>query len=492
MQQLANLLSGFQKQFPPTNNQLRASSNLRNQVTVQAGKIVTETVQRSSPGNVGKQGKRENQANGSKVVCYNYRGEGHVARQCKEPKQARNSQWYADKALLLNAKEKGEVLDAEAEAFLADLECTAPYEGQLAMTSTNMFQANHEDAYYFDVDDGPDASIAFMAKFSSAGSPSSSNNISINEEEGIESDNESLPEENTIPYSKHMASNDDLYKVDEERNQTLKEKTQTIDTLTTELERYKLKVEQLDKNRVKRELEMALAERKKCSNELEKENIQLRTAIKGRDASLESVKSEKTNIISEKKSLEAKYVDEIILLTNANKFAAGLLQKFQMPTQTIPMLSKTSKIAYQDLHKTGLGFANPWYGKKARLSHTSLYYGEGILKPVYLKPLVHDSKETTALSEVSRATMSKKPGHVQPINYDKLNALYSQFVPQKELSCEQVYWQSPANVSPPTTPVKPFVKPQPAPSQVREKLECIKKTFPGFEKLVKDNSVVRP
>nr|GFA04529.1 hypothetical protein [Tanacetum cinerariifolium] len=102
------------------------------------------------------------------------------------------------------------------------------------------------------------------------------------------------------------------------------------------------------------------------------------------------------------------------------------------------------------------------------------------------------SEETTALSEVSRATMSKKPGHVQPINYDKLNSLYSQFVPQKELSREQVYWQSPADVSPPTTPVKPFVKPRPAPSQVREKLECIKKTFPGFEKLVKDNYVVRP
>nr|GFC90451.1 hypothetical protein [Tanacetum cinerariifolium] len=56
-------------------------------------------------------------------------------------------------------------------------------------------------------------------------------------------------------------------------------------------------------------------------------------------------------------------------------------------------------------------------------------------------------------------------GHVQPINYDKLKALYSQFVPQKELSREQVYWQSPADVSTPTTPIKPFVKTRPAPSQ---------------------------
>ncbi|GJR41884.1 zinc finger, CCHC-type, retrotransposon gag domain protein [Tanacetum coccineum] len=48
MTQIANLLSGFQKQFPPTNNQLRTSSNTRNYATVHDGQIVTEPVQRKA------------------------------------------------------------------------------------------------------------------------------------------------------------------------------------------------------------------------------------------------------------------------------------------------------------------------------------------------------------------------------------------------------------------------------------------------------------
>ncbi|GJZ12068.1 hypothetical protein Tco_0546827, partial [Tanacetum coccineum] len=112
MTQIANLLSGFQKQFPPTNNQLRTSSNSRTHATVHDGQIVTEPIQRKA----------------------------------LEPKRKMDSQYFKDKALLMEAKEKGDVLDAEAEAFLADVECTAPYDQPQALTTTNMFQANHEDA----------------------------------------------------------------------------------------------------------------------------------------------------------------------------------------------------------------------------------------------------------------------------------------------------------------------------------------------------------
>ncbi|GKB45588.1 hypothetical protein Tco_0896341, partial [Tanacetum coccineum] len=58
MTQIANLLSGFQKQFPPTNNQLRTSSNSKTHATVHDGQIVTEPIQRKAPGNVGNTGVR--------------------------------------------------------------------------------------------------------------------------------------------------------------------------------------------------------------------------------------------------------------------------------------------------------------------------------------------------------------------------------------------------------------------------------------------------
>nr|GFA06626.1 hypothetical protein [Tanacetum cinerariifolium] len=85
---------------------------------------------KSTKGNQG-YGKKTDRI-GKKVICYNYRGEGHVARECKEPKRAKDTQYYKDKMMLSDAKDRGVILDAEAEAFLADVECTESYDESLA------------------------------------------------------------------------------------------------------------------------------------------------------------------------------------------------------------------------------------------------------------------------------------------------------------------------------------------------------------------------
>ncbi|GJR82842.1 retrovirus-related pol polyprotein from transposon TNT 1-94 [Tanacetum coccineum] len=69
----------------------------------------------------------------------------------------------------MEAKEKGAILDVEAEAFLADVECTSPYSEPLAITTTTTFKVSHEDAYASDVDEAPHAATSFMANLMQTG-----------------------------------------------------------------------------------------------------------------------------------------------------------------------------------------------------------------------------------------------------------------------------------------------------------------------------------
>ncbi|GKA05820.1 retrovirus-related pol polyprotein from transposon TNT 1-94 [Tanacetum coccineum] len=92
---------------------------------------------------------RNNASGYARVVkCYNCQGEGHMARQCTQPKRTRNVAWYKDKAMLAEAQEAGQMLDEEQLAFLTkDL-----------------------DTYDSDCDDISNAKAVLMANISNYGS----------------------------------------------------------------------------------------------------------------------------------------------------------------------------------------------------------------------------------------------------------------------------------------------------------------------------------
>nr|GEX20534.1 hypothetical protein [Tanacetum cinerariifolium] len=54
------------------------------------------------------------------VKCYNLQGEGHITRQCTQPKRTRNAAWFKEKAMLAEAQESRQILDEEQLTFLAD------------------------------------------------------------------------------------------------------------------------------------------------------------------------------------------------------------------------------------------------------------------------------------------------------------------------------------------------------------------------------------
>ncbi|GKD86541.1 hypothetical protein Tco_1357695, partial [Tanacetum coccineum] len=318
MNQIVNLLSGFQKKFPPTNNQLRTSSNSRSHATVHDGQIV--------PGNVG--------------------NTGHVSRQCKEKKRVKDSQYFKDKMLLMEAKEKGTALDAEAEAFLADVECTAPYDLPLAITTTNMFEVSHEDAYDSDVDEGTHAVAAFMANLSSTSGTNCATTRHVNEV--------------------HTDAN------------------QIFDNVNHLLTHEMHQEEHLDSD-VESDID---------DNTISYHQYQL-------DSEVQDVPTKASSAPP----------GEISMITILDDLRTQLDRHLKAPV---------------------INASNVW-----------------------------DTDETLASAEVSMAKMKGKPGHVRPASgfYEKLNAMM--FVPQKELSREQVYWL-PANeiasqASTPSTPVTPYV-----------------------------------
>ncbi|GJT89821.1 hypothetical protein Tco_1078666 [Tanacetum coccineum] len=156
--------------YPTTKNQLRNSSNPRQQATINDGRVTVQPVQGrqisyvagttrtftlgASGSNSGKQ---------MIVTCYNFKGEGHMSKQCTKPRRKRDDSWFKDKVLLVQAQASGQILHEKELAFLADPGILEGQATQTVITHNAAYQADDLDAYYSDCDELNIAKVALMA-----------------------------------------------------------------------------------------------------------------------------------------------------------------------------------------------------------------------------------------------------------------------------------------------------------------------------------------
>ncbi|GJY35463.1 hypothetical protein Tco_0420841 [Tanacetum coccineum] len=140
-----------------TNNQLRTSSNTRNQATIQDGRVVVQNVQ-------GRQNQNQNQ--NQRYFAWGNSAAGNGG--------AHNRAGNANAG---QGKPNGAILDEEELLFLAGEQANtfdADVDNQpvqdLALNEDNIFQADECDVFDSDVDDEPTAQSIFMANLSSVGS----------------------------------------------------------------------------------------------------------------------------------------------------------------------------------------------------------------------------------------------------------------------------------------------------------------------------------
>ncbi|GJW11148.1 hypothetical protein Tco_1576975 [Tanacetum coccineum] len=144
--------------YPTTNNQLKNSSNPRQQATINNERVTLQPIQ----------GIQTSLAAGLLSVT-TAKGKDTCPNSALNLKRKQDDSWFKDKLFLVQAQASGQILHEEELVFLADLGIPEGQATQTVITHNAAYQADDLDAYDSDCDELNSAKVARMANLSHYG-----------------------------------------------------------------------------------------------------------------------------------------------------------------------------------------------------------------------------------------------------------------------------------------------------------------------------------
>ncbi|GJU57397.1 retrovirus-related pol polyprotein from transposon TNT 1-94 [Tanacetum coccineum] len=467
---LALLTQSYKTFLPQTNNQLRTSSNPRNQATVQDGRVVVQNVQgrqnrgqgnnARGAGTVG-YGRAQNRVGNAnpgqarQVKCYNCNGLGHIARNCTQPKRPQNSEYFKDKMLLMQAQENGVILDEEQSLFLAggldnaiDEDVDEQPVQDLALNVDNVFQADDCDAYDSDVDDAPTAQTLFMANLSSAdpvydeAGPSYDSDVlsevqahdhyqdavcdhheehemhdDVQPNHVVDSHADYTSDSNMTPYDQYVKDNAVPVVQNNASVSHTPRNSVANNLLNAELATYKEQVELYERRarfeltereqKIDEQLRIVICDRNIKEENLKKELHSVKLQLASTIQHNKLMVDEVTSLKKDFNQKENKYLEEFLDLKALKDKVEDKLFKQGQSIQTVHMMCKPRSY-YDEVNKVAIGYKNPLCLHRARQDQPALYSGHVIVTPNHAPAVVRDCEETLEQSEISRKKMHDK------------------------------------------------------------------------------------
>ncbi|GJZ40239.1 hypothetical protein Tco_0586802 [Tanacetum coccineum] len=492
----------------PTDNRLCFSSNTRNQVVVQDGRVDIQTKNAGYGGNANKNAGR------NKTQGFNAGDERHYARQCQKPK-VRDAKYFREQMLLAMKYEAGDNLSNEENDFMLDIS----YRGRLeeltrilqvhasSKVHEQVSHGKHKTSIQTTDDDQIDSNIIFDDPFVENNGGTSEHDSTAHDEYreiqmlayNVQCDESNAGDESNqiiqhVPRTEstpgkanamkdeagaNLSNEENDFMLDISYREDLEELTTSVmlmarllpaDENAETVASYDAKaVSQLKRKKdlLQRELE-TFKDRVKT---IESKTIQYSTykeTCNDVERELRNDKDTIDRLVKEKEKIQNdffKVEKEKIIIQHETQLEKKAFKERE-DRYLDDILDLEEKLSYHDrsVYKIGQSIQTiHMLGKKPNKVYDPFLKAVlGYTNPVRLKKaitaqpkmydgdLIHSNKlgiHTTDSEETledAEESQNKMRHKMVQIDYEKLNALYETFVPQQELSAEQTYFSIPS------------------------------------------------